>query len=590
MIFIYVNQLFVLKLWCILKDNHFVRKKGRQVSSKLELKIIEFRGLFAKEYPAKLHNLVGLWRMAKQTQSADDFKKLRFETHSLKGSSATLNFKRLSDVFANIEQQVILWEKQPAEFANIAVRIDQLLLQLADTVDKSDDPNLAVLGPEVNTGAGLSSQNLSINNKPSEISLRSFRDISIAVVDDDVTSGSTMAKLLATFGFSIKHFRTIEQLTEACKAESFKLVLLDLMMPGSSAENVFKLAKELQLKGTVVFIVSSQNSFEARLAAVRARVSDFMLKPVNLTTLVSKIRKSFKIDLIRPYRILLLDDQATVGTFYKTLLESKGIEVLLLTEAKEIMRSLDAFMPDIFLLDMHMPDTSGLEIARIIRQQPKFDYIPIVFLTSSADIHTKLAALESGADDVIPKATEPQLILQQIDSRIQRSQQIRYLASRDSLTGVLNHGQVMDAAQHAFRLAQRHVKPLIIVMIDLDNFKKVNDSYGHIGGDKVLVSLGQLLLQSVRETDYVGRYGGEEFMVVFSDADAQTIEQKMNSILSAFRMVDFAMNGAVFNCTFSAGLASSENYNRLGELVAAADAALYKAKTAGRNQLCIDSA
>jgi diguanylate cyclase (GGDEF)-like protein len=285
----------------------------------------------------------------------------------------------------------------------------------------------------------------------------------------------------------------------------------------------------------------------------------------------------------------LLDDQASIGIFYKALLEDEHVEVLAINHAESIMTELESFHPDVFLLDMHMPNISGLEVARLLRQQSKYDYVPIIFLTADEDINTKLEVLECGADDVIPKNTPPNLIVQQVDSRIQRGQEIRYLASRDSLTGVLNHGQIMDAAAHALRLSSRQQKPTVVVMIDLDHFKGINDKYGHVSGDKVLISLGQLLMQSVRDTDYVGRYGGEEFMVVFSDTDPNIIENKMNDILTAFLQISYTVAEQSFNCSFSAGLARSSHHKKLSELVSSADAALYVAKEAGRSRIYMDA-
>ena len=178
-------------------------------------------------------------------------------------------------------------------------------------------------------------------------------------------------------------------------------------------------------------------------------------------------------------------------------------------------------------------------------------------------------------------------MLQQVDSRIQRVKEIRYLASRDSLTGVLNHGQIMDAVSHSLRLASRQQKSTVVVMIDLDHFKEVNDKYGHLGGDKVLISLGQLLLQSVRDTEHVCRYGGEEFMVVFSDATLTIIESKMNKILSAFLQINYTLTGQSFNCSFSAGMASSVDHMKLSELISSGDAAVYKAKKESRNRIFV---
>ena len=555
------------------------------MSSTLEQKLNEFRDNFSDELNSTLSALFSLWQRARDSNNIADIKTLRFEIHSLKGSSATLNLQHLSDALDKIEQGLAENETNLDKVTKINQQIDELINELIQTAQQPHSPLLEIT-PSVEPTAAVSVQNL----KPSanDISLKSHRDISIAIVDADEAMANLMSKLLTTFGFVTRHFSSQNELNLALFTQKFSIAIVDLPESELAAEQTFSFAKSLQQRGIDVFIISSLDTFEARLLAIRAKVSDYLLKPVNVTNLVTKIRKNFKIDLVRPYRILLLDDQLEIAGFYQTLLDTQGIEVIALTEAEKIMAALESFPPDIFLLDMHMPNVSGLEVAKLLRQQPKYDYVPIIFLTTDNDINTKLLALECGADDVIPKQTPPALILQQIDSRIQRSQQVRYMASRDSLTGVLNHGQIMDAAAHALRLAARHIKPVVLVMIDLDYFKQVNDNYGHMGGDKVLVSLGQLLLQSVRETDFVGRYGGEEFMVVFSDAECDVIENKMQSILNALRHIDFNVNEQIFNCSFSAGLASSENYDKLSELIAAADAALYRAKAAGRNQIIVD--
>tara|TARA_R110002153_G_scaffold171405_2_gene324183 strand:- start:5533 stop:7254 length:1722 start_codon:yes stop_codon:yes gene_type:complete len=572
----------------LIKLKQIVQKPSKPdlMSSKLEQKINEFRQIFSQEFPEKLTHLLGLWKLAQHTQQLKDFKSFRFDIHSLKGSSAALHYLKLSELLGQIEQHVAKCETHELDLAVMTPLIDMLMKNLLESMQQS--PNALLEVQElIRSPTAVSLQDL--NSEPMNLNLKSHQKISIAIVDEDQAVGSLLTKLLSTFGFVINHYASIQALKADLEFRKYKLVLLDLAPPQFDNTEVFALAKELTSYDADVFILSSIDSFDARLLAVRAKVNDFLLKPINITTLVSKIRKNFKIDLIRPYKILLLDDQAAVGVFYKTLLESQGIEVLVLTQANQIMTSLEYFHPDIFLLDMHMPDINGLEVARLIRQQAKYDYVPVIFLTADNDTMAKISALEAGADDVIPKDTSPDLILRQLDSRIQRSQQIRFAASRDSLTGVLNHGQIMEAASHSLRMAARHIKPIVLVMIDLDNFKKVNDTYGHIGGDKVLVSLGQLLQQSIRETDYVGRYGGEEFLVVFSDADSPTIERKMNSILAAFQHINFTINEFDFNCSFSAGLASSENYDKLSELIGAADIALYQAKAAGKKQVWVDS-
>tara|TARA_R110002167_G_scaffold150028_3_gene343649 strand:+ start:1737 stop:3413 length:1677 start_codon:yes stop_codon:yes gene_type:complete len=554
------------------------------MSSKLEQKLAEFRITFIAEFNDKLAVLIKLWSEARTSQSSDSIKQFRFEIHSLRGSSGTLNFKTLSDRLGMIEEEVAPCEVQTNNFKNVIPFIDRHMHSIIEASKNNPNPLLVLRDAPDSLGELREPQ----KNKE-EITTQSYRDIKIALIDDNDATLTIHAKLLAGFGFTICQCKSIKQLQEEFKQQTFNLVLIDTDNSIDQSEEMFAYAAELRLSGIDVFILSSSSSFENRLAAVRSKANEYLLKPVNITTLVSKIRKNFKLDLVRPYRILLLDDQASVSIFYKALLEDEHVEVLAINHAELIMTELDSFHPDVFLLDMHMPNISGLEVARLLRQQSKYDYVPIIFLTADEDINTKLEVLECGADDVIPKNTPPNLIVKQVDSRIQRGQEIRYLASRDSLTGVLNHGQIMDAAAHALRLASRQQKPTVVVMIDLDHFKGVNDKYGHVAGDKVLISLGQLLMQSVRDTDYVGRYGGEEFMVVFSDTDPNIIESKMNDILTAFLQITYTIAEQPFNCSFSAGLASSTHHQKLSELVSSADAALYAAKKAGRSRICVDT-
>jgi diguanylate cyclase (GGDEF)-like protein len=560
------------------------------MTSPLEQKLTQFRNTFSSDFKAKLSVLVKLWGRARTAPNAEILKEFRFEVHSLRGSSGTLGFITLSQLLGDIESkihtlsEVASGQEKNTQSADVINSIDNCMNKIIKATEQTPNPLLLVSqDSEIFKDTKL----ISVPKQDDdEIRSQSYRDISIALVDADQASSSKTSQLLIDFGFEVSTYTSLTELQQE-KPASLKLLLIDLDTVTGDHSETFRVIESVSKNKIDVFILSSKNSFETRLHAIRAGAKDFLLKPLNITKLVSKIRKNFKIDLTRPYRILLLDDQASVGKFYKTLLETEGVQVLVINEAHKILKALDSFHPDVFLLDMHMPDISGIEVAKLLRQQTKYDYVPIVFLSADNDVETKLAVLECGADDIISKDTPPSIIAQQIDSRIQRGQEIRYIASRDSLTGVLNHGQIMDAAAHDIRLSKRQEKPTIIAMIDLDNFKTVNDQYGHLGGDKVLIALGQLLLQSVRDTDYVGRYGGEEFMIVFNSANLAVIETKMNAILEAFHHITYEVDDKSFNCSFSAGIASSDNHDKLSEIISAADLALYDAKKAGKNQVCI---
>ncbi len=550
------------------------------MSASLEKKLAELRQQYARDYREKLTSIINLWADARKSHKLEVIKTFRFEVHSLKGSGGTLGFMSLSSILGNIENLVSPCEKDLSQFPSVIDGIDSLMNQLIKAAEQKPNPFLIL---DTNANKALTSSGHRSPSSNQQITSQSYRDIKIALVNNDPQASGVTRQLLNDFGFKIDVFSSVKEVLGV--AHQFSLVLIDLEQTKDELSEIFNVTSQLKSKSVDVFIISSQNTFELRIKAIRSKVDDFLLKPLDITTLVSKIRKQFKIDLTRPYRILLLDDQASVGIFYKNLLENEGVEVLAISKADSIMAELETFHPDVFLLDMHMPGISGIEVAKLLRQQTKYDYVPIIFLSADEDVDTKLEVLQCGADDIISKNTAPSMIVQQIDSRIQRGQEIRYIASRDSLTGVLNHGQIMDAAANALRLAARQNSSTVVVMIDLDNFKQVNDTYGHLGGDKVLISLGRLLLQSIRETDYVGRYGGEEFMVIFNDADIQVIEGKINNILKSFRHIEYTINEQTFTCSFSAGLATSNNHDKLSSLISAADSALYKAKHAGRNQV-----
>jgi diguanylate cyclase (GGDEF)-like protein len=274
-----------------------------------------------------------------------------------------------------------------------------------------------------------------------------------------------------------------------------------------------------------------------------------------------------------------------MGTFYKTMLEQVGCDVTFFASAQELFTVLDDLAPDMFLLDMMMPDVDGLEVAQMIRQEHKFDFAPILFITGDEQVESRLAAIDAGADDVISKMTPIKTITHQILTRLARASKVSAFVAKDALTGVLNHSQIVERANQTIRSLNRRNSQATIAVIDVDHFKRVNDNHGHIVGDKVLCALGQLLSNSVRETDIVGRYGGEEFVIVFDDCSVDDAANKVQLIKDIFGSMRFQGNNAEFIVTFSAGLVDLGSFDSVMPAIAAADKALYKAKHDGRNKV-----
>jgi diguanylate cyclase (GGDEF)-like protein len=300
---------------------------------------------------------------------------------------------------------------------------------------------------------------------------------------------------------------------------------------------------------------------------------------------VEKITRALKRDVSKSYQIILLDDQESMGEFYKAVFSQVNVDFHFFTSAEALLETMDCLQPDLFLLDRVMPSVNGLEVAAMIRQESKFDFSPIVFLTADERIDTKLNVLDYGADDLIIKTTPAPLVVEQVMARLERAAFIRSFVSKDPLTGVLNHGQIVEVVNHQMQLNKRHKTESTLALIDVDLFKNVNDTYGHSAGDMVLNGIGQLLKSAVRETDYVGRYGGEEFVILFVNCNVKQAYQKLESIREKCVNMHFVHDKPQIKVTFSGGLVALEDYEALQLAMGEADRLMYAAKEAGRNQL-----
>lgn len=530
------------------------------------------------KFKAELKIIIRLWADARKQKSLELLETFRSSVEALEKSPSNLGLHSLHATLSAITKSCAEIFREKENFNKIATEIDGLMNKLIFSTQQSPNPLLIENSELANNGSV--NQNLSLAAKHS-------RRMSIAIVDDEKISGMALAGLISEFNFNVEYFESIQDLRENQSDLQFDLVLLDILMPEVSTAQVFEFAAELTQQGTKVISHSGLFNFEMRLAAVRAGVVDFIVKPTSILGVIEKINRVLNVQKTRDYRIVFIDDHKLMGEFYQTLLEDAECEVYFMDSVEQMFDSLDDIHPDLFLLDMNMPGVSGLDAAKMIRQQKQFDFTPIVFLTGDEQLETKLAALQGGAEDVIAKSTPPALVIDLLLTRLKRSLGVREFVSKDSLTGLLNHGQIMEAAMTSFRLAHRQKSHASIAMLDLDHFKSVNDTYGHAAGDKVLNGLGQLLSRSLRTTDYIGRYGGEEFMIVLVGASPEESIQKLSVIKDAFSAIDFEFKGKVFRSTFSIGLADLAQNDSLPHAINQADQALYESKVGGRNMISV---
>jgi diguanylate cyclase (GGDEF)-like protein len=286
-----------------------------------------------------------------------------------------------------------------------------------------------------------------------------------------------------------------------------------------------------------------------------------------------------------PYRVLVVEDSKTASTLIQRTLKESGVESMAISRPQEVLTALGKFQPDLVLMDMYMPGCTGVEVTRVIRQHEEFLSTPVVYLSADTSIALQVDALRLGGDHFLTKPFNPVILNAVVKSKIDRYRILRRSMFLDSLTGLLNHTTSKQRVDVAVSTALADRTPLCVAMIDIDHFKKVNDTYGHPMGDQVIRSVAWLLKQRVRKTDAVGRYGGEEFLVILPQANADRARHLLDRIRIDFSQFSHPVNGTSFSCTFSCGIAELAPGLTAQALVKRADDALYQAKHQGRNQI-----
>ena len=267
------------------------------------------------------------------------------------------------------------------------------------------------------------------------------------------------------------------------------------------------------------------------------------------------------------------------------------------TEAWERLQQSDP--PDLLILDWMMPGIDGIELCRRIRQRNQDPYQYILLVTGKDGKQDVVKGLEAGADDYLTKPFDlgelkarvwtGKRILSLQRELIQAREDLRFQATHDALTGLRSRGATLDLLASELQRGFRSHRPTGILMIDLDHFKNVNDTYGHLAGDAVLKEAASRISHAVRGYDFVGRYGGEEFLAVLSNCTLDELHMVAERVRCAVAETAIATKAADIGVTISiGGIATSEKRPDL-ELLSAADAALYEAKRTGRNRVVIAS-
>lgn len=541
----------------------------------------QLRQSFLSQIPERLRSVRGHFaRLSAGHDQPDALKALHLLFHTLKGSGASFGLVQMSALANEAEQALREQLDGDGEVTEGLLatleRVLAALEELALAPDHHDHPPGFAIADREQNGDDDSDR----------------RQKRIYLCDDDPAQVHHLSAQLACFGYQVTSFTSLAALQTAIATHRPAAVIMDVMFPEGKFAGPEVLAALNARSGQVLpsVFISSRGDFAARLQAVKAGGSAYCLKPVKTNELVEFLDLLTRHHPPDPFNILVVDDEPDVARYHCLVLEEAGMVTQAVTQPEKVLEILGQFNADLVLMDLYMPDCSGPELAQVLRQIPGHISLPIIYVSSETDVDRQFKALEAGADGFLTKPINPFRLVAEVSLRAERMRILRSLMVRDSLTGLFNHNTITHYLDISTSVARRRDSPFCFAMIDVDRFKKVNDTYGHLAGDQVLVALSRGLRLSLRDSDLIGRYGGEEFAILLAGVNIDQAKTVLDTLRQNFASVAFFAGEHPFTCTFSGGVAAFPEFPTADALIEAADLALYRAKNAGRNRIEIASA
>ena len=416
------------------------------------------------------------------------------------------------------------------------------------------------------------------------------------LVDPGEASGCFLTRLLERFGLVVYRAHSVAEAVQLASDVAFDLVLTTYILPdGDGITLVPRLRPWLKEVAPVILVATAP---EAALIerAFREGVTDVIARDdlAQLETFLNYFLSGRR-DEVAGARILLLEDSPVQRKSLETVLARRGF---LVDSAQSVAEARELFAKreyELFVIDLVLHEESGLSLIRQLRRHA-IDFVlhPIIVLTGYHDVARKNELYRLGVNDYVVKPPHDVELLARVHNLIlmrrlfhqarERERLLHTMALTDKLTGIPNRHAFDEVARRYFELAKREGKPLALLLIDIDRFKRINDAFGHHVGDDVLRQVAQTISRQIRASDFAARYGGEEFVVLLPNCDLDHAQRKGERIRQAVAGISF-VQGPV---TVSVGVAQVEPAKEgLEAAIARADAALYEAKRSGRNRVAV---
>lgn len=537
-----------------------------------ERKLQESKEKYIKQLPEKISEIKILWNhLFSKEWNQEMLLKLQRSVNNLAGSGSTFGFPKLSEkalMLYNILKNI------NTEKPNVIDKVN-----INDLVEDLQNVELNIF-KDIFESSQISKIKLPELPKKSKI---------IYILDADNQFANELSVQISYYHNEVVIINDLHSLEKKLQSGvSPSVVLIDSEFALHTLYNqplVQTLQEKYFLSCPFIFI-SSNNDLKTRLAAVKACGEAYFTKPVDIGLLLERINTLTNTSQESPYRILIVEEDEALAKYYAIFLERVGMKVNIIDNPEKLLDTISRVQPELIVLGMYMSQYNGLDLARVIRQHQSYLALPIVLLSAEKDTHIQYFARQVGVDDFLIAPIPGQLFSESILNRVQRSRSIRENLSRDGLTGLFTYAKIKEHLEAQLSICKRFNRTLSLVVLDLDNFKSINERYGYTTGDQILINFSNLLKRSIRTSDFIGRVGGEKFVMVLPETNEQGALTVLDRIRRTFASMPQNAEDKFFNVSFSAGVAVFPAQDNMEKLFETAERALSGAKLKGKN--CIE--